>query len=204
MEVVSAFSPRPNPHTRVTTGRAIRGVADHFGQLRQHLVGIVKSISLLRALKRLLRWICTLLGIPLPRALHVSAEELAAEFRPPVLPGGPPPPRVWPLILFFVIAFGGPYLVYKLLMEGDGVPNRSAAPDARQPVQARAGWDYTAADAAELSFRAGDMLTVYPPTEAEPQGWLRAALDGRNGYGARTWRNVSGCNAPPPPRSCLN
>ena len=54
--------------------------------------------------------------------------------------------------------------------------------DKRKPVKARAAWDYDASRSDELSFRANDVLTVYPPRPNDLREWLTAELDGKKGY----------------------
>ena len=62
------------------------------------------------------------------------------------------------------------------------IPSASAVvEDKRKPVKARAAWDYEASRSDELSFRANDVLTVYPPRPNDPREWLTAELDGKKG-----------------------
>lgn len=49
-------------------------------------------------------------------------------------------------------------------------------------MTARALWDFTARTLEELSFKADDMLQVYPPDRDTPTGWLPASLGPNRGY----------------------
>lgn len=116
----------------------------------------------------------------LPRSQ--DPELLREPERVPGARGGGEPPK-WPLLLFFALALGGPYLIWRLLSAGVGPTADGAADGALEPVQARARYDFEGRNPDELSFRAGDMLTVYPPdSHPDHTRWLMASLHGRSGY----------------------
>ena len=84
-------------------------------------------------------------------------------------------PRSWPLLLFFAVVLGGPYLIWSYMK-----PTPAAQKDFRQPVRARAAFDYDAQAEDELSFRMNDILKVHPPEPNETNTtWLRASLHDR-------------------------
>ena len=84
-------------------------------------------------------------------------------------------PRSWPLLLFFAVVLGGPYLIWSYMK-----PTPAAQKDFRQPVRARAAFDYDAQAEDELSFRMNDILKEHPPEPNETNTtWLRASLHDR-------------------------
>ncbi|KAK5882040.1 hypothetical protein CesoFtcFv8_020670 [Champsocephalus esox] len=92
------------------------------------------------------------------------------------------PVKSWPILLFFVVVLGGPYLIWKLLSSDPGSEERATnwASGDDDHVVARAEYDFSAASEEEISVRAGDMLNL-APKEQQPKvrGWLLASFDGQ-------------------------
>ena len=154
--------------------RAVIGVADQM----THMGSMFSAITMLRRLRGMLAWALSLVGIPPPAFLVPDPEDLEAAFSSGGDDEDENAPRTWPIMMFFAIALGGPYLIYRLLKASAGKTN-----DRRKPVKARAAHAYQAQSRDELSFQMDDMLTVYPPEQmnAYPQGWVMAALRGQRG-----------------------
>ena len=160
--------------------RAVLGVADHFGRMRHSFGQIFATMSMIRQLRLLLARVLGMVGITPPPSL------IPPPIEAPALEDGEVDqqdrPKSWPVLLFFAVAIGGPYLIYNLLKDSG---NSKAKNDARQPVKARALWDFASENPQELSFRANEMLTVFPPTMPNqyPQGWVMAGRTGNNNNG---------------------
>ena len=153
--------------------QAVIGVADQMS----HMGSMFSTIAMLRRLRGFLAWMLGLVGITPPPFL-IPDPDLEGAFGPDDEGEDENAPRTWPIMMFFAIAIGGPYLIYKLLKSSAGNTN-----DKRKPVKARAAHPYQAQSRDELSFQVDDMLTVYPPEQmnAYPQGWVMAALRGQRG-----------------------
>ena len=104
--------------------RAVIGVADHFSRLRQHLAQIVSTLAVIRTLKWIIRRLLHLLGI---RRIDINEGEERAwsqAFSQPSsqtdLTGDPSEVlsrgrSSWPIIIFFGVIFGTPWLIWRLL-----------------------------------------------------------------------------------------
>ena len=106
--------------------RAVIGVADHFSRLRQHLAQILSTLAIIRTLKWIVRRILHLLGVrrvstdpeerawnqasssdasnPLHNSLDTDTADLVSRSR-----------SSWPIIIFFGVVFGTPWLIWRLL-----------------------------------------------------------------------------------------
>ncbi|PIO68590.1 peroxisomal membrane protein PEX13 domain protein [Teladorsagia circumcincta] len=100
--------------------RAVIGVAEQLSRLKSQLTHVILSLSLFKFIQRMWRYFLVLLR--LKPANYASVEELAwGEIKQPYgsdLLGGPGPPVVnWPAIMFWVVALGGPWLIYKAISQ---------------------------------------------------------------------------------------
>lgn len=104
--------------------RAVIGVADHFSRLRQHLAQILSTLAIIRTLKWIIRRLLTFLGVRrLPNDpeetawsqasrpdsannIHNSLEADVLESRSR---------SSWPIVIFFGVVFGTPWLIWRLL-----------------------------------------------------------------------------------------
>lgn len=102
--------------------RAVLGVADQFSRLKVQLSQVAASFAVFRFLRWLYRRLLVLLGLrkagitedAWAHALKKSAEEAQDRF-----PGSQK--STWPLVVFFAITFGGPYLIWKMLRNMAGL-----------------------------------------------------------------------------------
>ena len=98
---------------------AVIGVADHFSRLKQHLGKMISALAIIRTLKWLCRRLLVLLrlrqsvGLDEELWTQATAEAGAATW---LLEGSVQGKTSrWPIVLFFAVVFGGPWLVWKLL-----------------------------------------------------------------------------------------
>lgn len=168
--------------------RAVLDVANHLTRLRTHLTRVLSAFALVRTLRYLYRRLQRLLG----RRSDAEVEDLWADSASDALATSASrgygagmedqPVKSWPIILFFAVVLGGPYLIWKLLSSTtsseENATNWASGED--DHVVARAEYDFSAASEEEISVRAGDMLNL-APKEQQPRvrGWLLASVDGQ-------------------------
>lgn len=133
------------------------------------------TLSFVRLARQILSRILKTVGVSPPPFLDPSPEEMLA------LESGDEEEEhqaSWPLWLFFAVAIGGPYMIYRLLNSEVSVLDK-AKKDKRRPVKARALWDFNPTSPRELGFKANDVLTIFPPQRQGqyPQGWVLAGLN---------------------------
>jgi peroxin-13 len=100
--------------------RAVIGLADHFSRLRTQFSTIISTFTVIRTLRYLYRKVLYMLGIckgsPVEDAwVEAKADNIVKDIKKNK--------SSWPVLLFFVIVLGGPYLIWKLLhsfMNSDG------------------------------------------------------------------------------------
>ncbi|KAK3781039.1 hypothetical protein RRG08_046343 [Elysia crispata] len=163
--------------------RAVIGVADNFSRLKSQLVQIFSALAFIRTLKYFFRKVLEILRLR-PRgnadllwseAVREAAANVAAS------PEGGPAKSSWPILLFFGIIMGGPYLIWKLLSAFSGTSDESAwARGEVDHFEAVANFNFQGEGAEELSFSAGQTLKV-APKELQPRvrGWLLASVNGK-------------------------
>lgn len=163
--------------------RAVLDVANHFTRLRAHLTRVLSAFALVRTLRYLYRRLQRILG----GRMDSEADDLWAESANEALAttargADEQSIKSWPIILFFAVVLGGPYLIWKLLSTATDTDTRETnwASGEDDHVVARAEFDFTAASEEEISMRAGDMLNL-APKEHQPRvrGWLLASSDGQ-------------------------
>ncbi|XP_057704486.1 peroxisome biogenesis factor 13 [Corythoichthys intestinalis] len=165
--------------------RAVLDVANHLTRLRAHLTRVLSAFALVRTLRYLYRRLQRLLG---RRGSGAEIEDLWADSASDALATSSTrgtddqAVKSWPIILFFAVVLGGPYLIWKLLSSAtgseDGGTNWANGED--DHVVAKAEYGFSASSDEEISFQAGDMLNL-APKEQQPRvrGWLLASLDGQ-------------------------
>ncbi|RUS85137.1 hypothetical protein EGW08_007101 [Elysia chlorotica] len=163
--------------------RAVIGVADNFSRLKSQLIQIFSALAFIRSLKYFLRKILEILRLrPRGNADRLWSEavrEAAATVA--LYPDGGPAKSSWPIILFFGIIMGGPYLIWKLLSAFSGTSDENAwARGEVDHFEAVSNFNFQGQGAEELSFSAGQTLKV-SPKELQPRvrGWLLASADGK-------------------------
>lgn len=108
--------------------RAILGVADHFSRLRTQLFQICSSLALIKTIQLFIKRVLYLIGLrqrnPNDEAWSESASsnplglqvnEALAELAQQGANGVPVSRSSWPIILFFGLILGTPYLIWRLL-----------------------------------------------------------------------------------------
>uniref|UniRef100_A0A8R1DZB5 Peroxisomal membrane protein PEX13 n=1 Tax=Caenorhabditis japonica TaxID=281687 RepID=A0A8R1DZB5_CAEJA len=162
--------------------RAVIGVVEQFGRLKTQLSSVVVSLALVRWAYKFWRWLLVMLR--LKPANYASAAELAwgessQPYATDILGTSRNPAAVnWPAALFWVVAIGGPWLIYKCVsqMVQAAEEKRKWATGSAAHYSAQALFDFQAASEQELSFMNGETLRV-APKEEQPRvrGWLLAS-----------------------------
>ncbi|CAJ0604846.1 unnamed protein product [Cylicocyclus nassatus] len=161
--------------------RAVIGVVDQLSRLKLQLTSVILSLSLFKFIQKLWRYLLVLLR--LKPANYASAAELAwgdakQPFGSDVLAGPGPPAINWPSVMFWMVALGGPWLIYKAIsqMVRTVEERRKWATGTGAHYTAQALYDFQAANDQELSFMNGEFLRV-APKEEQPRvrGWLLAS-----------------------------
>ena len=196
------------------------GVADHFSKLKAHLVSLLSTLSLLKLFKWILDQILTLLRLKKRRRDAGLQNQASADWSrdfadADVAPSSDAPasstdgvvsatssPSHWPVVAFFGIAVGVPYLLWKSVTSSatglNNVASSSASPSSA-PISsppsssspswchgigehfvAKAEFDFRATKDDELSFEKDDLLKVAPKhlQRLSPNGWYLASKDG--------------------------
>lgn len=163
--------------------RAVIGVADNFSRLKTQLIQIFSALAFIRTLKYFLRRVLEILRLrPSGNAERLWSEAVneAAASLASSSDGGPAKSS-WPILLFFGIIMGGPYLIWKLLSAFSGSSDQNGwARGEVDHFEAVANFNFQGEGAEELSFSAGQTLKV-APKELQPRvrGWLLASVDGK-------------------------
>ncbi|XP_078464712.1 peroxisomal membrane protein PEX13-like [Lampetra fluviatilis] len=165
--------------------RAVLDVADHFSRLRMQFTNALSAFALVRTIRFLYGRLLALLGLRSKSEVDAAWVESCAAGASiegaSVSGAGRAGPKSWPILLFFAVVLGGPYLIWKLLSAAAQEPETGCewASGEDDHIVARAGYDFTATSDEEISFRAGDVL-ILAPKEQQPRvrGWLLASRDG--------------------------
>uniref|UniRef100_A0A914DFV0 Peroxisomal membrane protein PEX13 n=1 Tax=Acrobeloides nanus TaxID=290746 RepID=A0A914DFV0_9BILA len=86
----------------------------------------------------------------------------------------------WPMAIFWAVALGGPYLIYKCIsrMVSQMEEKRKWATGAGEHYNSQALYDFQASTNQELSFNANEILRIAPKSEQPPiRGWLLASSE---------------------------
>uniref|UniRef100_A0A915AS73 Peroxisomal membrane protein PEX13 n=1 Tax=Parascaris univalens TaxID=6257 RepID=A0A915AS73_PARUN len=189
--------------------RAVIGVVEQFSRLKSQLVSMVVALSVLRWLKRLWRTILVLLRF---KPANYSAAELAWQDVTMAstgadwvdLHGAIGKSVNWPAMLFWLVALGGPYLIYKCLsrLVTSVEESRRWATGCDEHYDATALYDFNGQNERELSFCKGQTLRVAPKHQQPAvRGWLLASSkDGdRVGLVPVNYVEISGRKSVSPP-----
>ena len=97
--------------------RAVLGVADHFSRLKTHLVSILGTITLFRAVRYIVYKVLSFLGLWRQSGMEdeIWTEAKTALARTGTKGDGKKSPRSWPIIMFLAVVVGAPWLIWKLL-----------------------------------------------------------------------------------------
>ena len=103
--------------------RAVIGVADHFSRMRTHFAQIFSAFAVIKTLRWLYRRLLVLLRLReggLQEDVWSAAAQTAGEAVAGAKGGDPKARANWPLMLFFAVIIGGPYLIWKFLSSISG------------------------------------------------------------------------------------
>ncbi|KJH50887.1 peroxin 13 domain protein [Dictyocaulus viviparus] len=100
--------------------RAVIGVVEQLSKLKQQLATILFSLSIFKFMQRMWRYLLVLFR--LKPANYASVEELAWSaishpYGSELLDGPSAPVVKWPAIMFWIVAIGGPWLIYKTISQ---------------------------------------------------------------------------------------
>lgn len=184
--------------------RAVLGVAEHFSRLRVQIGSIITGLAIFRTFRKYVYNMMVYIGILRgetiseieERAWQQSskAEQLANEntLTPELISQNSK--STWPIVAFFAVALGTPYVVYNVLknVAKDHVKmesNRWAKGEGEHFV-AIANFDFAGEGSQyngdrlfkELSFKSGDKLFIAPKElQRAAKGWLLASLNNKIG-----------------------
>uniref|UniRef100_A0AC34RB22 Peroxisomal membrane protein PEX13 n=1 Tax=Panagrolaimus sp. JU765 TaxID=591449 RepID=A0AC34RB22_9BILA len=162
--------------------RAVIGVVEQFSLLKAQVGGFF-FVTFVRWMRWIWRTLLVHLGL---KPANYNNQEMiwtdiqtrsptAAEFLPGQQTG-----FNWAAAIFWMIALGGPYLIYKAVskMVANVEESRKWATGDREHYTAQALYDFNGSSTQELSFRKNDRLRVAPKAE-QPQvrGWLLASSE---------------------------
>lgn len=162
--------------------RAVIGVADNFSRMKMQFAQIFSAFALFRTIRYLYRKLLVLLRLR-PRGFAEDAWTEAGDavqVAEASRPGGGK--SSWPVLMFFAIIMGGPWLIWKFLSKTFG--SMGIAPGWATGVEdhfvAQAKYDFTGQGNDELTFKAGQNINV-APKEMQPRvkDWLLACVDGK-------------------------
>ncbi|KAI6184996.1 putative peroxisomal membrane protein PEX13 [Aphelenchoides bicaudatus] len=181
--------------------RAVIGVVEQFSILKKQMSAVV-TFTIIRWLKHFWRRLMVHLGLkPANYAMSSDAWSDATT--------GAAPPSLgisWPAMIFWLVALGGPYLIYKCVsqMVRSIEEKRKWATGASQHHNSVALYDFQARNQQELTFRQGDRLRVAPRDE-QPKihGWvLASSANGEQiGLAPISYLKVIKTTSATPPRS---
>lgn len=165
--------------------RAVLGVADHFSRLKMNMARILSALAIFRFLRYIYHRLLELLNLRQSGYAEDVWKEAASNALSipgsPSGPGGKASPS-WPIFMFFAVVVGGPYVIWRLLCNEDGVSQDVPewASGEEDHVVARAEYDFDSDRQDEVSFKAGSLLNL-APKELQPniRGWLLASVDGK-------------------------
>ena len=187
--------------------RAVLGVADHFSKLRGHMAHVISSLAIIKTLNWFLRRIAFLMGVTRvdPNDERIWSEaELSASLSPADLLNGAADAasglqqqqrksQSWPILIFFAVVFGTPWLIWKLLLRISG-PTTAGGQQQQDGEAATAHWitgegehyvakglyDFQTDRTGEVAFTAGQQLRIAPKwLQPAVRGWILAS-DGKN------------------------
>ncbi|OTF82441.1 hypothetical protein BLA29_002581 [Euroglyphus maynei] len=171
--------------------RTITGVADHLIFIRNHLTELALFPRLARTLINLIKWMFKFLGLSHTKFAEMfdrqtnnkiwheamsSSNSLKNPMSEPIV-NDKPHSSLWPVMAFFSLIFGTPYIVWRLLGVTGQIP-RINQPDwtiknGRHFV-AIGLQNFKARNTNELSFRKGQMLFIKPESLQPNSKWLVA------------------------------
>ncbi|XP_022700215.1 probable peroxisomal membrane protein PEX13 isoform X1 [Varroa jacobsoni] len=155
--------------------RAVIGVADHFSRIRDQLGQVLAALSIVRTLRWIIRKTLYMLG--LLKGNPESAWKSAAIQVASDLTQGPPRSS-WPVISFFAVVLGAPWLIYRMFASS-GVQSSARWASGEAPhFVGVAQYDFQGESERELSFKAGAQIRLAPKNlQPRVRGWLLGSVD---------------------------
>ena len=96
--------------------RAVIGVADNFSRLRHQLSSVFSAFALFKLIRYLYRRVLVLLRLRPSMETNEAWSQAAESLLPSSAGDGSAPKKsTWPIMLFFTIIMGGPYLIWRLI-----------------------------------------------------------------------------------------
>lgn len=95
--------------------RAVIGVADHFSRMRANFAQIFSALAIVRTLKWIMKKVLVLLRLRESAPTEELWTEAVASGMEAAFPGPQKPNTSWPLLLFFAVIMGGPWLIWRFL-----------------------------------------------------------------------------------------
>ncbi|XP_065903239.1 peroxisomal membrane protein PEX13-like [Dysidea avara] len=174
--------------------RALLGVAEHFSNIKNHIWEVISAIQLLRRLQYWLRRIMIFLRLRQFETSENAWDETVLSHSPSG--HNTNRQRAWPTLMFFVVIFGIPWLMYKLitLLQSPSpavVPNWASA--GGNHVIGKTLYDFNSNKPDEISFTSGEEL-ILAPSENQPRvrGWILAAKNNKIGLVPANYVEVLG------------
>ncbi|KAI8641062.1 Peroxin 13, N-terminal region-domain-containing protein [Parasitella parasitica] len=176
---------------------AMVGVAEQLGFLRNYLGQVFSLLAIYRFVRRIVDKVTG--RTPVGKPMEMNLMEFQ-NFEGKAASSGPKMSRK-PLIIFFLMVVGLPYMMHKLIklisatqqkqmaLQGvPGAPNNAAAAATIDPAKlefARAMYDFTAESQTELNLKKGDIVAIIskvdPTTNATSQWWRGRLREGTMG-----------------------
>ncbi|ESO92453.1 hypothetical protein LOTGIDRAFT_120815 [Lottia gigantea] len=174
---------------------AVIGVADNFSRLKIQLMQFVSALAFIRTLKYMYRRLLELLGL---RAPGTASEEWNKAFTAAAQSASNDPngkKSSWPILMFFGIILGGPWLIWKLI--SSFTPTSTEIPawasGEEDHFVADVVYDFTGETREEIAIKSGQRINI-APKEKQPKvrGWLLGCSEGKIGLVPANYVKVIG------------
>ena len=173
--------------------RAVLGVAEHFSRMNGQISQT--SLSVIRTLSLFLRRLAYLIGLshtnpndetnwresmPTPKDFPLTPEGVLDALTR--ADDGSRGKSSWPILIFFAVVCGTPWLIWKLLskMTGSRQITGNWMSGETEHYLATGMYDFAATSPNEVSFKAGQKILIAPrDSQPKVRGWLLATVDGQ-------------------------
>jgi len=161
--------------------RAVLGVADQLSTLKSHIANTLGALAIFRFIRYVFRKLMSLLRLGNSDFSFDESEAWSDATRDVAEVEGKKATKSWPVVLFFAVVLGTPWLIWKLLQTLSGDENAEDwLMGHSEHFEAEAEYDFDAENDDEISFLAGDTLRVAPKhKQPHVRGWLLATVNGR-------------------------
>jgi len=173
--------------------RAMASVADQFTNLKHQLFSSL--LSTLRTIKNYFRKLLIMFKVRKPLSSDQVWEELANGATS--TNGTSPQTKHWPLVMFFAVTVGMPWMLYKLmrLINIEQQSNNSWEKGQGDHYIGEVTYDYTAENQDEISLNTKDIINI-APKDKQPnvKGWLLASNGNKKGLVPANYIKILGKN----------